>query len=40
MEYIKSRFYQKAIKCSAEYQRIRKEYGDKVIAQVNIDQVL
>ena len=40
MEYIKNRFYQKAIKCSAEYQRIRKEYGDKVIAQVNIDQVL
>lgn len=40
MEYIKNRFYQKAIKCSAEYQRIRKEHGEKVIAQVNIDQVL
>ncbi len=40
MEYIKNRFYQKAIKCSSEFQRIRKEHGEKVIGQVTIDQVL
>jgi citrate synthase len=40
MEYIKNRFFQKASRCVAEYQRIRKEYGDKVIGQVTIDQVL
>ncbi len=40
MEYIKNRFFQKASKCMVEYQRIRKEYGDKLIAQVTIDQVL
>ncbi len=40
MEYIKNRFFQKASNCGAEYQRIRKEYGDTVIGQVTIDQVL
>ena len=40
MEYIKNRFFQRASKCVSEYQRIRKDYGDKVIAQVTIDQVL
>ncbi len=40
MEYIKNRFYQRASKCVSEYQRIRKDHGDKVIAQVTIDQVL
>lgn len=40
MEYIKNRFFQRASKCVSEYQRIRKEHGDKVIAQVTIDQVL
>ena len=40
MEYIKNRFFQKASKSVSEYQRIRKEYGDKIIAQVTIDQVL
>lgn len=40
MEYIKNRFFQRASRCTAEYQRIRKEYGDKVIGQVTIDQVL
>ncbi len=40
MEYIKNRFFQKASKCVSEFQRIRKEYGDKVIAQVTIDQIL
>ncbi len=40
MEYIKNRFYEKAIKCNAEFQRIRKEHGDVVLGQVTIDQVL
>ncbi len=40
MEYIKNRFYEKAIKCNAEFQRIRKEHGDVVLSQVTIDQVL
>jgi len=40
MEYIKNRFYEKAIKCNAEFQRIRKEHGDVVLGEVTIDQVL
>lgn len=40
MEYIKNRFYEKAIKCNAEFQRIRKDHGDVVLGQVTIDQVL
>ena len=40
MEYIKNRFYEKASRCSAEFQRIRKEHGDVVLGQVTIDQVL
>ncbi|MBN2636437.1 MAG: citrate (Si)-synthase [Prolixibacteraceae bacterium] len=40
MEYIKNRFYEKAIKCTAEFQRIRKEHGDVVLGEVTIDQVL
>lgn len=40
MEYIKNRFFQRASNCVSEYQRIRKEHGSKVIAEVNIDQVL
>jgi citrate synthase len=40
MEYIKNRFYEKAIKCMAEFQRIRKEHGNVVLGQVTIDQVL
>jgi len=39
MEYIKYRFFQKASKCSKEFQRIKKEYGNKVIAHVTLDQV-
>ncbi len=39
MEYIKYRFFQKAKKCSKEFQRIRSEHGDKVIAQVTLEQV-
>jgi citrate synthase len=40
MEYIKNRFYEKANKDLAELQRIRKQYGDVVLGQVTIDQVL
>ncbi len=40
MEYIKNRFYEKASKCIGEYQRLRKEYGDKVIASVTLEQVM
>lgn len=40
MEYIKNRFYEKASKCMAEFQRIRKDHGDVVLGQVTIDQVL
>ncbi len=40
MEYIKNRFYEKAIKCAAEFQRIRKEHGDVMLGQVTINQVL
>ncbi len=39
MEYIKYRFFQKANKCSKEFQRIRNDHGDKVIAQVTLEQV-
>ncbi|MBN1926214.1 MAG: citrate (Si)-synthase [Prolixibacteraceae bacterium] len=40
MEYIKNRFYEKATKCIAEYNKLKKEHADKVIAQVTIGQVL
>jgi len=40
MEYIKNRFFEKANKDLAEFQRIRKDYGDVVLGQVTIDQVL
>ncbi len=40
MEYIKYRFFQKASKCSKEFQRIKNEYSDKVIAKVTLGQVL
>ncbi len=40
MEYIKNRFYEKASKCMAEFQSLRKDYGDVVLGQVTIDQVL
>lgn len=40
MEYIKNRFYQKASKCVSEYQRLKNEHGDKVIANVTIGQVM
>jgi citrate synthase len=40
MEYIKNRFYEKASKCMAEFQRVRKEHGEVVLGQVTIDQVL
>lgn len=39
MEYIKYRFFQKANKCSQEFQRIKNEHSDKVIAQVTLGQV-
>jgi citrate synthase len=40
MEYIKYRFFQKASKCSKEFQKLKNEYSDKVIAQVTLGQVL
>ncbi len=40
MEYIKNRFYEKASKCMAEFQKLRKDHGDVVLGQVTIDQVL
>jgi citrate synthase len=39
MEYIKYRFFQKASKCSQEFQRIKNEYSDKVIAKITLGQV-
>ncbi|HZH72051.1 MAG TPA: citrate (Si)-synthase [Mariniphaga sp.] len=39
MEYIKYRFFQKASQCSKEFQRIKQEHSDKVIAQVTLGQV-
>ncbi|VAW16270.1 Citrate synthase (si) [hydrothermal vent metagenome] len=40
MEYIKNRFYQKASKWTADYQRLKKDHSDKVIAQVTLGQIL
>jgi citrate synthase len=40
MEYIKNRFYNKATKCIHEYNKLKKEHGDKVIANVTIGQVM
>lgn len=40
MEYIKNRFYEKAMKDMAELQKLRKDHGDVVLGQVTIDQVL
>lgn len=40
MEYIKYRFFQKASKCSKEFQRIKNEHSDKVIAEIKLGQIL
>ncbi|MBW8323469.1 MAG: citrate (Si)-synthase [Prolixibacteraceae bacterium] len=40
MEYIKNRFYEKAMKDMADLQKLRKDHGDVVLGQVTIDQVL
>lgn len=40
MEYIKNRFYNKASKCVAEYNNLKKEHGDKIIANVTVGQVM
>jgi len=40
MEYIKNRFYEKAMKSMADLQKLRKEHGEVVLGQVTIDQVL
>ncbi len=40
MEYIKNRFYEKAMKDMVYLQKLRKDHGDVVLGQVNIDQVL
>ncbi|HNW50924.1 MAG TPA: citrate (Si)-synthase [Prolixibacteraceae bacterium] len=40
MEYIKNRFYEKASKCVAAYNQLKKEHGDTVIGEITIGQVL
>jgi len=40
MEYIKNRFYEKAMKSMADLQKLRKDHGDVVLGQITIDQVL
>lgn len=40
MEYIKNKFYEKASRCISEYQRLKNEHGDQVIANVTIGQVM
>lgn len=40
MEYIKNRFYEKTSKCISEYQKLRKEHGDKVLTEITFGQVL
>lgn len=40
MEYIKNRFYEKASKCINEYNKLKRDHGDKVIANVTIGQVM
>lgn len=40
MEYIKNRFYERAMKNMADFQQLRKDHGDVVLGQVTIDQVL
>ncbi len=40
MEYIKYRFYQKASRCSKEFQRLKNEHADVVLGQVTLGQVL
>ena len=40
MEYIKNRFYESAMKNVVALQKLRREYGDVVLGQVTIDQVL
>lgn len=40
MEYIKNRFYEKAMKNMADFQKLKKDHGDVVLGQVTIDQVL
>jgi citrate synthase len=40
MEYIKYRFFKKASKCSKEYQRLKREHSNDVIAEITLGQVL
>jgi citrate synthase len=40
MEYIKNKFYEKASRYITEYQRLKNEHADKVIANVTIGQVM
>lgn len=40
MEYIKNKFFEKASKCTEEYQKLKSEYSDKVIANVTVGQVM
>ncbi len=40
MEYIKYRFYQKANRCAAEFQRLKKEHADVVLGEITLGQVM
>ncbi|MDP4184113.1 MAG: citrate (Si)-synthase [Bacteroidota bacterium] len=40
MEYIKNRFYEKASKCIAEYEKLKKNHADKVIGTITIGQIM
>ncbi len=40
MEYIKNRFFEKASRCIGEYQRLKTEHGNKVIANITLEQVM
>lgn len=40
MEYIKNRFYEKATKDMAEFQKLRRDHGNVVLGEVTIEQVL
>lgn len=40
MEYLKHKFYEKAVPLAQEVKRLVKEHGDKVVAQVTIKQIL
>ncbi len=40
MEYIKNRFYEKGIQYAEEYQKLKKDHGNKVVTQLTLGQIL